>query len=240
MQIRRSTKINIRDAAQNKQVMFFYFLRSKYFHNVILDYKPEKLAKLTHVSPNTVRKYIHYLVENEYLIRQGKNLVFRKTQKQKGVWISKIETRPWTSFDAFKRRVYTKLIKIHQAQQAWNGKIKANYHRNINNSKSKVDFKQLKTFYKKFKVGDGWSERIFLSSRSLALIFNCSPSKVLKILKELKRNKYIKMKCVVTNTNFNVNDFFILKKHDLLPNGFFYINDGRVLHHQGVNIKVLK
>lgn len=239
MQIRRSIKINVIDAAQQKELMFFYFLRSKFFHNVILNYKPEKLARLTGVSPNTVRKYISYLIKNEYFIKSGKNLVFKKFKKESGVKIIRIQTRPWTSFNAFKRRVYSQVIKLHQSQQAWCGKIKANYHRNINNSRSKVDFKRLRKFYKKFRVGDGWNEKVFLSSRSLALIFNCSQTKVLKILKDLKRHKFIKMKEVITKTEMSVSEFFTLKRLDLMPKGFFYINNGRVIQHHGVAVGVL-
>ncbi len=95
-----------------KATIFFFFLKSKYKTSVFYRYKPQKIASITGVSINTVRKYIGWLRRNGYLDITNNNLWLKSTRKisPKEKYIS-IDTLPWTIWKQFENRVYAALIK---------------------------------------------------------------------------------------------------------------------------------
>lgn len=234
MQVRKSIKVDVNEAVKSNEFAFYYFLRSKYLYPIILDYTPEKVAALTGFSVNTVRKYVGHLVKIKYLIRDGKNLKFKKQEFKVGEY-EKLDIRPWTTFGAFMRRVYTKLIECNQIRQSWCGSIKSYYHRKQKLVKG-FDPKRYKKFNKYFTVGEKYCEDVLLSTRSLTKVFKCSQSKVRNILKSLVKNGYIKVKEVIEKTKMSLIEFKAILEFKKL-NGYFFIFNGIVYEHKGITIR---
>ncbi len=234
MQVRESIKVDVNEAVKSNEFAFYYFLRSKYLYPIILDYTPEKVAVLTGFSVNTVRKYVGHLVKIKYLIRDGKNLKFKKQEFNVGEY-EKLDIRPWTSFGAFMRRVYTKLIECNQKKQGWCRSIKSYYHRKQKLVKG-FDPKKYKKFNKYFRVGEKYCENVLLSTRSLAKVFRCSQSKARNILKSLVKNGYIKVKEIIEKSEMSVAEFKAISNYKKLD-GYFFVFNGLVYQHKGITIK---
>lgn len=237
MKVKEHTRIQP-GCASNNALLFHSFVRSKFHYPIITNYTPKKLSGLTGVSENSVRKYVGWLKTNGYCIETKDGLFFKRVIPQK--LVNKklvkdkskifIEVRPWTSWVAFKRRVYVALIDRHQKQQRWCGRIKKHYeHRNL---KVKVDIKKLRKFKKYFNVGDSYDTKSHTSVRGLAKFFGFSKSKMDKILIDLEKNFYIKRIQLIYALN-------VPKKMQPYLSGYTYVFQGRVCHHQGTHIRVL-
>jgi len=109
----------ILEADNQKAMVFFFFLKSKYRNSVFYSYNPERIAAQIGLSVNTVRKYIGWLKSAGLLAKINGNLWLRATRKvNSGKRLISVDSKPWTTWKQFENRVYAGIIKWNIKQQA--------------------------------------------------------------------------------------------------------------------------
>ena len=222
----------ILESENQKAVIFFFYLKSKYKTSVFYDYTPEKIAELSGVSVNTIRKYISWLKRNGYAAITNGNLWLRSVKKiSDGERLIRVDSRSWTRWKNFENRVYSQIIKWNIMQQAFNCEIK----RLSGNLKKSNDVRKIKSYVQKYGKFSKESDTLYPknSTRQLAKLFNKSPIWVSRLLRKLKRIGYINYKENIVSL-----EGYVPPKY--CEHGFAYFNKYRKLTmvHHGITINV--
>ncbi len=216
-------------------VYFYYFLQSKFKINQIYNYSPEKLHKITKVKINRIRMYISWLkkegwvkIEDGHLKIQSVNSLTKKiydNEKQKTFKLSCLKT--W-SFEYFCCQVQAAIIKINNDQQVFNKKIK------IGKGLKKHEIKYLN--YNRNRIDLENVKEIFNSTRQIAKLFNKSHTWAAKILKELEKNRLIRINHIIKPILYLTDE---CKKKKILPwlEGYTFSIDNTIFKHEGTSIE---
>ncbi len=195
MKIKINTKISpkmVLQAENQKAILFFFFIKSKFSHSIIYNYNPTKLARLSGISPNTIRRYIRDLKKKRYLSITNKHLHLKSTKKiADGDRLIKVESKPWTTWRQFENRVYAQLIKLNLLQQEYHYRMKGGFYGN----RKKVKLSVLKNYHKQHgKYREESVNSPHSSVRQLSKYFGKSTYWVSEKLKLLRAMGYIKTK----------------------------------------------
>lgn len=227
---------NLITSAENQRAMiFFFYLKSKYNKSVFYKYTPERLSRLTGLAINTVRKYVGYLVRKGYAKRLNGNLWLKSTRKISDDRLIHIDSKPWTSFYQFIHRAYAAIIKWDNAKQAFHYNMKSLMSGNLRSTKDVRNFRRYeKTYCKDKKESDNCKP--INSTRQIARLFKHSQSWAQNTLSRLVKMKYATTKQQIESLNFYVppenHEFY--KTCNSLGIGFFYPNKRRKItcvHH---------
>lgn len=173
----------------------FYQVKSKFKHSIIYNYTPNKLSKLTGLHHKTTERYVKKLINDDFCELRNGHLLF-KTKKRilpdKEYRKSKysFETRPYTSFDGILKRIYTILILNNKEQQKF--KIAANYGQYVGEMNPRTFKKALRQADIKDR-GLASSNRPVISLSGVSRLLNVSRGTSFKIMRGLKKRKYLKM-----------------------------------------------
>ncbi len=176
------------NADNQKAMIFFFYLKSKYDNSVFYGYTPEKLSQLTGLAINTVRKYVGYLVRKGYAKRLNGTLWLKSTYKISNERLIKVDTRPWTTFEQFMHRVYAAIIKWNITKQAFHYEMKSL----PGNLKKKIDVRKHRNYIRTYGKYTKESElcKPINSIRQIARLFNRSQGWAQKMLSRLVKMKY--------------------------------------------------
>jgi len=225
---------NLITTAENQRAMiFFFFLKSKYRKSVFYHYKPERLADFTGISVNTIRKYISWLKINGYLAKKDGNLWLKSTRKisdrEKQI---RVDSKPWTTWEQFENRTYAAIIKHNLKQQAFHYEMKG---LTAGTFKKKNSVRILKRYLKKYSEDTKESAiRPVNSVRQISRLFNRSKSWAQRKLIQLQKMGYVKLDQQIESLNGYVPPQYC-------ENGFAYYNKRRkatCIHH-GTKITVI-
>ena len=84
-----------------------------YYHSIIYNYTPNKLAKLTGLHHKTVKRYVQCLQNMGLIEHRDGNLHLKKVKGLK-LWV---ETRPYTSYEGILQRIYFIYLINNKRQQ---------------------------------------------------------------------------------------------------------------------------
>jgi hypothetical protein len=229
----------VTSADNQKAMIFFFFLKSKYKKSVFYGYTPEKLASLTDVSPNTVRKYVGWLKMQRYARiltakdKTKRNLWLISTRKIKGnERLVLVDTRAWTTWKQFENRVYAQIIKDNLIKQAFHYEMKGFVSGTI---KEKISVRSLRKYLRTYGKNTKETETKPVSSiRQIARLFNRSQGWTQNLLSRLERMKYITRK---EQRELLVYGFV---PPEFEPTGYVYYNQRRnaMILHNGSLITV--
>ncbi len=217
----------VTETDNQKAVIYFFFLKSKYRTSVFYDYKPEKLAILTGVSVNTIRKYVGWLKRNGFAAITDGHLWLRSIKKiSPEKRLIRVDTKAWTSWKQFENRVYAQIIKLDIKKQTFHYSMKR-LPENLKSKKAVTIYrKYLKTYGKDSKEK---ADIPMSSVRQIARLFNRSKSWAQAMLKTLERMGYITRKQVIEK----LCDGYLPPEY-YSGKGYIYYNTRRnamILHH---------
>jgi len=176
------------EADNQKAMIFFFYLKSKYRNSVYYKYTPEKLSQLTGLAINTVRKYVGYLISKGYAKRLNGNLWLKSTRKISNDRLIKIDSKPWTTFYQFMHRAFAAIIKWDKAKQAFHYHMKSL----SGNLKSKKDVRNFRRYVKTYGKDKKESDicKPINSTRQISRLFNRSQGWASNMLKRLVKMGY--------------------------------------------------
>jgi DNA-binding transcriptional regulator YhcF (GntR family) len=185
----------ILNADNQRAMIFYFFVKSKYRHSIIYKYSPNRLALLTGIAPNTIRKYVGWLKGQGYIKIDHGNLHFRAVRKiAEGEKLLHIDSRPWTTWRQFENRVYAGLIKRNLLQQDYHYTMRGGTYGK--SKKVNLSVTAHRRYLRKYET-KGSEESVLpprSSVRQLARYFGKSTYWVSTKLKLLERMGYISTK----------------------------------------------
>jgi hypothetical protein len=192
------------DEGQINALAFFYLCKSLWVSSVFLNYTPQRLAKATKVSLNSVKKYIAWLEKQKIghymgstyrpadpliFIRNG-NLYFSRVQPKKH--ICRFKTKKQYTIHDIKKILYGKLIDARCNAQRNEIKSKIEVKRVITEPRTLKEVRKrnklLRWGIAEPKVG----KQVSLSCRTICDELNIGQDTLLKTIKFLEREKVMK------------------------------------------------
>ena len=236
-------------AGHLKQFALYIQLKAKYKHSIVYNYSYYKVARLSGLNPKTVKRYVSKLKKYGLVQETDGNLLFTGADKVKEGLDRKprryIETRPWTSYRGILNRIQYLLISNNIRLQEYNAIV----HFGQIKGKSNLGRKELKQAIRthsdngRLKVLDSEKSDVVLnSSRQIARLLNTSKTTANHILNELKAKKYLKFKERIEK--LGKVKYCPLLMQDIKDmneslQGFFYLHNGFLYKHRGIEIKLV-
>ena len=218
-----------------KATIFFFFLKSKYKTSVFYRYTPQKIASITGVSINTVRKYIGWLRRNGYLAITDNNLWLKSTRKisPKEKYLS-IDTLPWTTWKQFENRVYAALIKRNIKGQSFHYCMKEFL---AGTKKKDINVRMVAKYQRRYgtHAKESAGTPVYNSERQIARLFGKSKSWAHSLLVRLVKMGYIKTSQQIETLPFHTDPEYL---PDYKPGRCFVSKRGITIHH-GTKITVI-
>lgn len=183
-----------------KSIAFIIKVKMHFANSIVYNYAPKVLSDKIGVSEYLVKKHVDALFKLDMCRTEGKHLVFRSLNKVFTQYKRKqsINIDKNISVDDIVRELDWLILKQNVNQQSYAYSEKADIRLMESGGFLNCDTKAIKRLVKKRKkLREGLSENNVIGMRKLAYLIGSSTSRALKLIRERKRDGFLKTRKVI-------------------------------------------
>jgi len=216
-----------------KPFAMYLQVRASFRKPFIYNYNTAKLAKITGLDRRTCKKYVDVLLKEGLISFLNGHLQFHNHFYIAGEGLVRYIPTKDKSHKKILDELQYLAITLNITQQSY--KV---VNSGLSSGTKKVYRKVLKQngF---LDCGDGMKRQIYNSSRQIAKVLNTSHTQAARIIRKLKKLKYISSKEVISQFGFPLSLSDLQGLNEVMQ-GYFFNKEGVSYIHHGIKLKLLK